>query len=290
MKKQWKGYLFIMPWLIGLLAFTVIPMLFSLYISFTEWPILKGPTFIFLDNYVKILKDPMFYDSLWVTVKYVVFTVIPILFISLFIAVLLNAKIRFRGMFRTIFYLPAVLPSVAVSLVWALIFNADYGLINNMLRVPGIYAPNWLGDPKWALAAVCIMSIWSGCSTNIILFLAGLQGVSRTYYEAAELDGANAFHKLKNITIPLVSPVIFFNLIMLIINSFQVFSAAMMLTKGGPADATRFYVLYLYDNAFSYYKMGYASALAWLLFLIIMGLNLFVFKTSGKWVYYEGGE
>ena len=193
MKKQWKGYLFIMPWLIGLLAFTVIPMIFSLYISFTEWPILKGPTFVFLDNYIKIFQDPMFYNSLIVTLKYVIFTVLPILVISLLIAVLLNTKIRFRGFLRTIFYLPAVLPSVAVALVWALFYNSDYGLFNNILRELGLYAPKWLGDPNWALAAVCIMSIWSGCSTNIILFLAGLQGISRSYYEAAQLDGAGPF-------------------------------------------------------------------------------------------------
>lgn len=290
MIKNIKGYLFISPWILGMLIFTIFPIMFSLYISLTEWPILSAPKFILFQNYTNIFNDEVFYTSLWVTAKYVIYTTVPTLAISLLLAVLLNAKIILRGFFRTIFYLPAVLPTIAVALVWSFIYNKDYGFINNLLRAVGISGPAWLSDPKISLFSISIMSIWTLCSTNIILYLAGLQGVPRSYYEAGVIDGANAYQKFTKITLPLISPVIFYTLIMSIITSFQVFSSAMMLTKGGPIDSTRFYVLYLYDNAFRYYRMGYASALAWVLFAIILLLNLIIFKTAKKWVFYEGGE
>lgn len=290
MKKSIKGYLFILPWLVGLCAFTVFPMIFSLYISLTEWPILSQPKFIWFDNYIKIFHDAVFWQSLWVTVKYVLYTIAPTLIISLLIAVLVNTKIRMKGFFRTVFYLPAVLPAAAVALVWSFIYNKDYGMINNVLRLLNIEGPAWLSDPNWALISFSIMSVWSLCCTNIIIYLAGLQGVPRSYYEASLIDGATTFQQFRKITLPLISPVIFYTLLMSIITSFQVFTSAMMLTKGGPIDSTRFYVLYLYDNAFRYYKMGYASALAWILFFIILILNFVVMRSSKKWVYSEGDD
>lgn len=290
MKKNIEGYLFISPWIIGMLVFTVFPMAFSLYISLTEWPILTAPKFILFQNYIDIFKDEVFYNSIWVTAKYVLYTTVPVLCISLLLATFLNTIIFMRGFFRIIFYLPAVLPTVAVALVWSFIYNKDYGFINNVLRAVGISGPAWLSDPNIALISVSIMRIWTLCSINIILYLAGLQGVPRSYYEAALIDGANAYQKFTKITLPLISPVILFTLIMSIITSFQIFTSAMMLTKGGPIDSTRFYVLYLYDNAFSYFKMGYASALAWVLFAIILFFNFIVFKTSKKWVFYMGGR
>ena len=271
-----------------MLLFTIYPTVFSLYISFTEWPILTEPKLIFLKNYRDIFQDELFFTSLWVTSKFAIYTTFPTLMISLFVAVLLNTKIKFRGVFRTIYYLPAVLPTIAVALVWAFIFNKDYGLINGFLRIFGIDGPGWLADPKIALISISIMSIWTLCSTNIILYLAALQGVPKVYYEASTLDGANIFQQFRYITIPLISPIIFYTLVMSLISTFQVFTSAMMLTHGGPIDSTRFYVLYLYDMAFSYYKMGYASALAWILFIIILTLNYIVFKTSKKWVFSEG--
>ncbi|MBI9094013.1 MAG: sugar ABC transporter permease [Sphaerochaeta sp.] len=291
MKNQQRvGYLFISPWIIGMLLFTIYPTVFSLYISFTEWPILREPKFIYFKNYLEIFQDEIFFTSLWVTTKFAIYTTFPTLAISLFIAILLNAKIKFRGILRTIYYLPAVLPTIAVALVWAFIFNKDYGLLNGFLRIFGITGPGWLADPNVALLSISIMSIWTLCSTNIILYLAGLQGVPKVYYEASRLDGANVVQQFFSITIPLISPIIFYTLVMSLITTFQVFTSAMMLTHGGPIDSTRFYVLYLYDTAFSYYKMGYASALAWILFIIILTLNYAVFKSSKMWVFYEGDE
>lgn len=286
-KSDIKGYLFILPWLIGLCAFVIFPMVFSLCISLTDWPILSAPKFIFLDNYIKIFKDPIFYQSLFVTLKYVLYTILPTLAISLLIAVLLNSNIKFQGFFRTIFYLPAVLPTVAVALVWSFFYNKDYGLLNNVLRQLGVQGPAWLADPKYALLSISIMSIWSLCCTNIIIYLAGLQGVPRSYYEASLIDGASPLKQFWKITLPLMSPAIFYTVIMSVILSFQVFTSALILTNGGPIDSTRFYVLYLYDNAFRYYKMGYASALGWVLFFIILVFNFVIFKSSSKWVYYE---
>jgi len=289
-KRNLTGYLFISPWIVGMLAFTVFPVIFSAFISFTDWSLLKAPSFIGWDNFKRMFADRIFYHSLGVTAQYTLMTLLPSLGLSLCVAAMLNTQIRMRGFFRVAYYLPAVLPSVAVALVWAFLYNPNYGLINNVLRTIGVQGPKWLSDTKSALPAIAIMGVWGGCSGNIIMYLSGLQGVPRSYYEAAVIDGASSVKKFFYITLPMISPILFFTLIMGIIGSFQVFSSAMILTKGGPVRATTFYVLYLYNNAFTYFEMGYASALAWMLFLLILVLNAVVFVTSSRWVYYEGGE
>jgi multiple sugar transport system permease protein len=205
---------------------------------------------------------------------------------ALALALLLNSKVRGIAFFRTIFYLPSVLPAIAVSVLWIWVFNPVFGILNVLLSMVGIEGPKWLGDPNWALPALIFMSLWS-LGGSMIIYLAGLKGISATLYEAAELDGANKVQQLFNITIPQLTPTIFFNLVMSIIGSFQVFTQAYAMTNGGPQKSTLFYMYYLFDMAFIKFRMGYASALAWILFLIILVFTLLVIRSSSLWVYYE---
>lgn len=281
------GYLFIAPWLLGLAFFQVIPMLASFVLSFTRYEVLTPAIFIGLQNYREIFTDdPLFWKSLGNTVYYVVGSVPIRLGIALLLAVLLNQQFRGTRIFRTIFYLPSVTSGVAVATVWLWMFEPTYGVINNVLGLLGLPKPPWLGDLDWAMPSIIVMSfIYIG--PTMVIFLAGLQGIPRHLYEAAELDGAGAWSKFINVTLPLLSPVVFFNMVMAVISSFQVFTNVYVMTKGGPANATMVYMLYLYDRAFRYLQMGYASALAWVLFVIILVITLVQFKSSG-WVYYEG--
>jgi multiple sugar transport system permease protein len=211
------------------------------------------------------------------------------LIVSFLLALLMNTKVRGITLFRTVYYLPSIVPAVASAVLWAWIFNTDFGLANVVLRAVGLPKIQWLQDPDWALPALILMSLW-GLGASMVIYLAGLQGIPDVFYEAAEIDGAGRWSQLWNITIPLMSPVIFFNLIIGIIGTFQVFTAGFLITDGGPQNSTLFYVLYLYRNGFEYLRMGYAAALAWVLFFIIMALTLFVFKFAGGMVHYEDTE
>ncbi|MGQ9631607.1 MAG: carbohydrate ABC transporter permease [bacterium] len=280
-------YLFITPWILGFILFTAGPILASLGLSFTQYNLFDPPKFVGLENFKKqVVDDPLFWQSLKVTVYYV--SGIPLrLAFALIAAMLLNQKIRALPLFRTIFYLPAVITGVVVALLWSWVFNGQYGLFNYILGLFGIDGPNWLTDTKWVVPAFIIMSLW-GIGPLMIIFLASLQNVPQSLIESAEVDGANVLQRFSHITIPMITPIILFNLVIQIISSFQIFAVSYILTGGGPANASLFYVLYLYRNAFEYFKMGYAASLAWTLFVVILLLTVLIFKSSPAWVYYEG--
>ncbi len=284
------GFLFISPWLLGFLIFTAGPMLASLYLSLCKYD-MHSLEFVGAKNYqVLLTQDPLFWKSLTNTALYVLFSVPLGLTGSLLIALLLNQKVKGIPIFRTLFYLPSLVPAVASAMVWSFVFHPDAGLLNYGLSLVGIKGPAWLQDPKTALASLIIMSLWGIGGGRMIIFLAGLQGISDELYEAASLDGAKGWASFRHVTLPMLSPTIFFNMILGIIGSFQVFTSAFVMTNGGPNNATLMYVLYLYNNAFRYFKLGKASAMAWILFVILLIFTIVQFKNSAKWVYYEGGE
>ncbi len=282
------GYVFISPWIIGFIVFTAGPMLASMILSLTHYNIAEPPTFVGLTNYVKLFtQDQKFWHALRVTMTFA-FVAIPLnLAFGFIVAYLLNMKVPGVAFWRTIYYLPSVMPGVATALLWGLLFNPRVGVLNWILSLVGIKGPGWLASPQWALPALILMSLW-GVGGGMIIYLAGLQGIPTSLYEAAQIDGANRLQQLLKITLPLMSPVIFYNLVTGIIGTFQYFTDAYVLTGGGPVDATLFYNLYLYKQAFTYRNMGYASALAWVLFLIVLAFTLLVFRSSDLWVYYEG--
>ena len=292
---QTKWFFFMVgPAVVGFLIFTLGPMLYSFYLSLTKYNVAEPPKFIGLKNYVYLLTaDPAFWPSVKVTLIYAALSVPLSLLISLFVALLLNNKVKFLGMFRTIYFLPSLLPATASTVLWVWIFNPNYGLLNKMLAQVGIQGPAWTQSTTWALPALVIMGLW-GFGSAMIIFLAGLQGVPRTLYEAAEIDGANAVQRFKHITFPQISPVFFFNLVMSVIAAMKVFDRAYVFgatsgaSPGGPARATLFYVLNLYQKSFQYFHMGLGSAMAWMLFLAIVLLTLLNFKLGKKWVHQEG--
>jgi multiple sugar transport system permease protein len=290
--RSWEaisGWLMVSPWIIGFLLFTVGPMIASIAISFTRWDLLRPPSFIGLDNYVQMISgDPKVALSMKVTTVYAFVSVPLSVAVGLLLALLLNEKIKLQSLARTIFYLPSVVSGVAVALLWRWIFAADFGLINSFLAMIGLQGPSWLSDTRTALPALIIMSLW-GVGGGMIIYLAGLQNVPTELYEAAELDGASSPQRFWTITVPMISPVIFFQSLMGLIGALQTFTQAYIMTDGGPKNATLFYLLYLYRNAFQYFNMGYASALAWLLFVYIMVITLLMLRSSASWVYYEGG-
>ena len=279
-------YLFISPWLIGLLVFTLGPFVASFLLGFTQSTVLGIEKWIGLGNYRNLIEDPLFWQSLKVTVIYSLGSVPLLLIIGFAIALLMNQKVKGIFIFRTIYYLPSVVSGVAVSLLWVWIFNPRIGLINRFLGFFGIEGPMWLFDQFWVLPAFIVMSLW-GVGGSMIIYLAGLQGIPTELYEAAEIDGAGIFNQFKNVTLPLMTPIIFFNLVMGVIGSFQVFTQAFVMTNGGPGNASLFYVLYIYRQAFQFGHFGFGSALAWVLFLIILILTLIVIRSSPYWVYYE---
>ncbi|MCK5129301.1 MAG: sugar ABC transporter permease [Clostridiales bacterium] len=282
MRDKWAGYKFISPWLIGVLLFTAFPMIFAAYISLTDWPILGSSRFIGLANFKEIFTDKEFYQSLMVTARYAVLAV-PIGIISSFImALLMNFKIKGVSIYRTIYYLPAVVSGVAVAVIWRWILNPNYGVVNMMLGWIGVQGPNWLGDPNWVLPSYLLIAIW-GSGSAILTYIVGLKDISNELYEAATIDGAGFFKKLTKITIPLMTPILYYNLIMGIVAAFRKFTDAYII--GGAGNEGRFYMVNLYENAFSYYRMGYATALAWVLFIIILSLTLLINKSSKKWMY-----
>lgn len=282
-------YILTGPWLIGLALFFVIPMIASLWISLNQWDMLTAAKFIGLNNYkTAFAVDPLFWQSLKVTGLYSILSVPLGLIFSLLLSLLLNQAVRGMRLFRTIFYLPAVVSGVSVMVLWMWIFNPQIGLLNTILGYFGIQGPGWIFDPKWALPSMVIMSLWSTIGGSVIIWLAGLKGIPPMLYEAAELDGADVWQKFRHVTIPMLTPTIFFNLVMGIIGTMQTFGEAYVMTKGGPMNSTLFFNFYLFDHAFQNFRMGYASALAWILFLLIFALTLLVVKSSDAWVYYEG--
>jgi multiple sugar transport system permease protein len=289
-------YLCISPFILGIVLFDLVPMVASLVLSFTEWNILSPPHFIGLQNYITAFTlDPKVGISLKVTLKYTIVAVPLKLTIALMLAILLNEATKGVNFFRTAFYLPAIVSSVAIAVLWTWILNPVYGPVNGLLRVFGIHGPQWLTDPKFALWGLILMSGW-GVGGEMLIFLAGLKGIDKQLYEAAELDGAGRVPRFFRITIPMLSATIFFNLVLSIIGSFQTFDTAYVLstahagTLGGPSNSTLFYMLYLYNRAFAGQMMGYASALGWILFAIIMVITLFVLRSSDLWVFYEAGR
>lgn len=281
------GFIFIGPAFIGFLVLKLGPMIASLILSFADYPMVSAPVFTGLANYIKLFSaDPSFWDALKVTLTYALVATPLELILGLLVALLMNQNIPGIRVWRTIYYLPAVVSGVAVAMLWMWIFHSRFGLINLALQVVGIRGPAWLADPRWALGALILMSVW-GVGGGMVINLAGLQGIPSELYEAASIDGATWWHKFWRVTVPMLSPVLFFNMVMGVINSFQYFTNAFVMTSGGPGRSTLFYNLYLYFNAFRYYKMGYASALAWVLFVIILFLTLLIFRSSPMWVYYE---
>jgi multiple sugar transport system permease protein len=281
-----EGWLYLLPWLVGFVLFTAGPMVASAIISLTQWEILTAPRWVGLDNYARLVADPLFWRSLWNTVYYAFLGVPIYLAAALAMAMLLNLELRGIAIYRTIYFLPSLTPAVASAVLWVWIFNPDFGLANGLLNAVGLPGQKWLFDARLAKACFILMGLW-GAGQQMIIFLAGLQGVPGQLYEAASIDGANQWQRFWRITIPMLSPAILFNLVIGIIGSFQVFTTAFIATNGGPQNATLFYVLYLYRNAFDYFKMGYASALAWVLFLIVLGLTLVQFRLANRFVYYE---
>ncbi len=283
-------YLFISPWLLGFLVLTCLSMAASLYWSFTEYDMLTSPKWIGLENYQSAFSgfdSRLFWQALKVTLIYT-FSSVPLQLVGGFlVAILMNQQIKGINVFRTIYYLPSITAGVATAMLWLFIFNPQFGILNWLLAQVGIEGPAWLASRKWALPALIMMSMW-GFGGPMVIYLAGLQGIPQHLYEAAKIDGANAFKQFLYVTIPQMTPIIFFNLVMSIIGTFQVFTSAFVMTAGGPVNATLFYVLYLYREAFQSFRMGYASALAWVLFIIIMIFTGIQVKLSGKWVYYEG--
>ena len=281
------GWLMVSPWLIGFICFSALPMFASLIISFTEWDMLSKPEWVGFDNYKTLFfEDPLALHSLNITILFTIVSIPLNIVFGLALAMLLNTSIRGLAIFRTIFYLPAILSGVAVALMWRWIFSTEFGLLNALLSMIGIEGPAWLTDRIWVLPSFVIMRLWS-VGGGMIIYLAGLQSIPTNLYEAAKIDGANWWHQTRFITLPMLSPTIFFQLIVGFIFSMQIFTEAFIMTNGGPADASLFYLLYLYRTAFQYFDMGYASALAWVLFVVILVLTIILFKTGKSWVYYE---
>ena len=281
------AYLFILPWALGFLIFTAGPMLASFYISFTRWEIVTSAKWVGLAQYIKLFNDDRFYLSLYNTAFYVFLGVPTHLFLALLAALGMNLTLPGIRVFRTLYYVPSITPVVANSILWLWIFHPQWGLANAVLQFFGLEGLYWLQDPRLAKPSFIIMSFWS-IGGQMVILLAALKGISPTYYEAADIDGAKTLQKFRHVTLPLLTPALFFNLILAFIGAFQVFTQAFIMTEGGPNYATLFYLLYLYRMAFENFRMGYASAMAWILFLIVLLLTLIQFRFSDRWVFYEG--
>lgn len=295
-KHKWNteakyGLLMASPAILGFFVFTLGPLAASLILSFTDYTVSKAPSFVGAENYVRLIsnQDPFFYKSLRVTIYYV-FLAVPVSMIAAFlVALLLKQNMRGKAMFRTLFYLPSIVPAIATSTIFMWLLNPDIGLFNQILKTLGLPTSQWIYDEKTVVPTLALMNVWTVGSTMLI-FLAGLEGIPNHYYEAVEIDGGNAWHKLWAITIPMMTPTIFFNLVMGVINGFQTFTQAQVMTEGGPNNASLFYTVLIYREAFQNHRMANACALAWVLFLIIIALSAFIFRSSSSWVHYEGGR
>jgi multiple sugar transport system permease protein len=290
--RRWRdalvAYAFIAPWVIGFVIFTGGPIIASLILSFFKWKIIAPPQYVGLENFTKLfITDEWFHISLGVTAKYILIHVPIGQALALLLAVLLNQKVRLIGFWRTVFYLPAVVSGVAGSVLWMWMYHNELGIVNNFLLMIGLQPENWLYTKETVLGALIVKSFWN-VGVPMVIYLAALQGMPQALYEAAEIDGAGEFTKFRSITLPMLSPAIFFNVVIALIAGVQTFAEPYVMTKGGPENATLFLGLYLYQTAFSFLQMGYASAMAWIMFLIIFVLTIFQFKLAGRWVYYEG--
>lgn len=284
-----EGYLFALPGILGLVLFIIGPILASLLLSMTTYDVLTPPRWAGLANYTRLLtNDPLFWKSLYNTTYYTFLSVPLAMAFSLFCAVVLNSKLlKIHNVFRVIYFLPAVTSGIAISFLWLFLLDPTFGTINRLLKeVTGIQGPLWLQNEVWSKPGMVLMSLWS-VGTTVTIYLAGLQGIPDYYYDAASVDGASGLRQFLHITLPLLSPTLLFTFVMGIIGSFQVFLQAYVMTQGGPLNSTLFYVLYLYRHGFVYFNMGYASALAWALFIVILALTLLVFRSSPLWVFYE---
>ena len=291
-KEAIAGYIFLLPWGLGLILFIVGPMMTSGFLSFTRYDVVNPPDFVGLKNFIEIFsKDRLFWPSLMLTFRYALIVVPLSLVGALSAAMLLNQALRGTAWFRTFFFLPHLTPIVASAVLWGWIFNADVGPINHWIRTltGSDNAPGWFRDPDWAMTGLIIMAMWGAIGGNtMLIFLAGLQGVPQELYDAAVVDGAGLWAKFRNVTIPMLTPTIFFNMVLGIIGALKVFAAAFVATQGGPAYATWFYALHIYTRAFQYFEMGYASALAWIFFFVLFTFTYVQFRQSRRWVYYAG--
>ena len=286
--QQWSGILFAVPWLLQFVLFIVIPFAASFWLSLTDYRFRDFPRMIWFENYVDLASDEVFLKSVFNTLYYTVFHVPGVMIIAFFIAILLNQKVNGMPLFRTLFYLPSITAGVATIMLWLVILQPN-GILNQALGLFGIPGPQWLTSTQWAMPSLILMSFWT-VGTTMILYLAGLQGIPQHLYEAAAIDGAGHLRKLWHVTVPMMTPTIFLTLVLGIIGSWQVFTQALILTGGGPANATLFVLLYLYRKAFLIFQMGYASAIAWVLFVIILIFTLIQFAIARRWVYYEYDE
>lgn len=281
-----KGLTYSSPLILGIVVFWLGPMIYALFLTTQDWNLITSPEFVGLDNIRDVLQDDALWKSLSVTAYYT-FVGVPIqLVVALSLALMLNQEMRGRSIYRLVFYLPSITPIVASAVVFGQLFNTQFGVVNRALGWVGVEPVDWLFDPKWAVPALVIMSLWF-IGPQMIIFLAGLQGVPQTLVEAATIDGANAWQRFRSITVPMISPTILFNMIVGVIASFQVFAQALIMTNGGPEDATRFLVLYIYQNGFQYFDMGYAATLSWILFFIVVILTSLQFVVARRWVHYE---
>ena len=285
-----NGWLFISPWLIGFLLLTAYPLVSSLYYSFTSYTVIKPPEWVGLTNYIELFtRDPLFWTAIRNSLFFVALYVPLSIVLGVSVAMLLNMQVRGKAIYRTLVFLPSIVPEIVTGLLWIWIFHPQFGAINNLLKLGGVSGPGWLSDPMWSKPALVIISLW-GLGSGVVIYLAALQDVPEQLYEAAAIDGAGPLANMRHITLPMITPTILFNLVLGIISGLQTFTNAFIITKGsgGPVDSTLFYGLLIYRNAFSYLKMGYASAMSWILFLVILTITLVVFRTSGRWVFYGG--
>ena len=286
-KEAMNFYIYIAPWLIGFLVLTLYPVIYSFYLMFTDMNIAGAGQFVGLDNWrVAFTEDRLFFKAFFNTLRYVAMFVPSSIILAFAIAILLSKKIKGLGFFRTAFYIPYITAGVAVTILWGWIFSRDFGVINYVLSIFGIPGPNWLGDPNMAMISIVILSLWT-IGNNIIIMLAGIQDIPQSYYESAQIDGAGPISQLANITIPLCTPTIYFNLIVTVIAAFQVFQQPLILTQGGPLNSTYTAAIHLFNTGFLYGKMGYASMMAWSIFAVIMGITLIIVSTSKFWVFYD---
>lgn len=281
-------WLFILPSLIGFILFSLIPMISAVFLSFTSWDIIGGsPNLIGFSNFIKIFSTPEFTRVMINTGKYIILYIPSIIISSLFVAVLFNSDVKGAGFFRVLLFIPVLTSWIAGAMIWRTALSTQYGLINNILSMVGIHGPGWLTDPKWSMISIVMVSVWKDLGFFSLILFGGLRGIDKTLYEAAKIDGANTFQIFRKITLPLVTPTLFFVLVTTIINSFQLFPQIMVMTDGGPLESTQVMVERIYKYGFRYYEMGYAAALAVILFLIIVAITLVQLRLQKKWVYYE---
>ena len=290
-RNLFKGLAFISPWLVGFSVFMLLPIALSLYYSLCDYNLIQRPVYVGLANYRLLIHDAVFWLALKNTLYYTALSLPAGLAVSLGVAILLNRRVVGQPIFRTIVFLPSLVPTIAAAILWKWLFNQKLGLIdwllNPVLSLFHLQGPAWIDQPAWVIPSLALTSIWS-IGNTVVIYLAGLQDVPRELYEAADLDGANALDRLYHVTLPMISPVIFFNLVMAIIGVLQVFDMPFMMTQGGPNRASYLYTYYLYDNAFAFLHMGYASAIAWIQLCLVLALTGVAFWSSKRWVYYQG--